>query len=63
MKTIKVEIDPTGKVILEGKGFQGTECDSKMKAFESALGKVEQRKELPEYHQGLVIHTAQQKIG
>lgn len=50
MKQITIEVAPDGTVKLEGVGFQGKECDAKMKAFEDALGKVEKRTDLPSYH-------------
>jgi len=59
-KTITLLIDPTGKVTIEGAGFVGKECDAKMKAFEDAIGKVETRTDLPEYHQQAAVI---QKVG
>jgi hypothetical protein len=38
---------------MEGKGFQGKGCDAAMSHFEKALGVVSNRKNKPEYFQGV----------
>jgi len=48
---IVATIGKDGKVVLEGKNFAGKACDKAMADFEEALGKVEDRKEKPEYNQ------------
>jgi hypothetical protein len=49
MQEIIIDIDVTGEVKLEGKGFQGKSCDEAMGAFEKALGITTNRKNKPEY--------------
>mgnify|MGYP001589397481 CR=1 FL=1 len=57
-KEIIVEIDETGnKVILEGVGFEGAECDTFMAALEEDLGDVEKRTNKPEYNQRQATHA------
>lgn len=62
MKSITIQIDPDGKVKLEGVGFHGKECDEKMAAFERELGSVTKRVNSPTYHQP-VSNAAKQKAG
>lgn len=45
-----VDIMPDGTVRIEGKGFEGPECERLSKELESALGEVTQRVKKPEYH-------------
>lgn len=48
---IVIDIDRSGNVTVEGKGFQGTECTALTKAIEDELGEVTDRKLKPEYRQ------------
>ena len=57
---IILDFAPNGEVKMEGKGFQGKSCDEAMSHFEKALGVVSNRKNKPEYFQG-VRTNAQQK--
>ncbi len=57
---IILDFAPDGEVKMEGKGFQGKSCDEAMSHFEKALGVVSNRKNKPEYFQG-VRTNAQQK--
>jgi hypothetical protein len=50
-KEIIIEINPDGTVKMEGKNFQGVECDRMMKKFEEALGVQTEKKMKPEYYQ------------
>ncbi|MBE3141434.1 MAG: DUF2997 domain-containing protein [Thermoplasmata archaeon] len=49
-KEIIIEINPEGEVKIEGKNFNGMECDKFMKAFEDALGVRKGRTNKPEYY-------------
>ncbi len=49
MQEIVIDIEVTGEVKMEGKGFQGKSCDEAMGVFEQALGKLTDRKNKPEY--------------
>lgn len=57
---IILDFAPNGEVKMEGKGFQGKSCDEAMSHFEKALGVLSNRKNKPEYFQG-VRTNAQQK--
>ena len=57
---IILDFAPDGEVKMEGKGFQGKGCDEAMGHFEKALGVVSNRKNKPEYFQG-VRNNAKQK--
>ncbi len=59
MQEIIIDFDITGEVKLEGKGFQGKSCDEAMGDFEKALGVVSDRKNKPEYFQGVKINASQ----
>lgn len=48
-----------GEVKMEGKGFQGKSCDEAMSHFEKALGVVSNRKNKPEYFQGVRTNAKQ----
>jgi hypothetical protein len=50
---IILDFAPDGEVKMEGKGFQGKSCDEAMSHFEKALGVVSNRKNKPEYFQGV----------
>ncbi len=49
MKEIIIEFDEDGDIQIEGKGFEGRECDKEMKFIEE-LGDVKERKNKPEYY-------------
>ncbi len=53
MQEIVIDVDVNGEVEMEGKGFQGKSCDEAMGHFEKALGVVSNRKDKPEYFQGV----------
>ncbi len=53
MQEIIIDFDSSGEVKMEGKGFQGKSCDEAMGLFEKALGVVSNRKNKPEYFQGV----------
>ena len=57
--SITIEVTPDGKIKIEGIGFTGKACDEKMAAFEKELGKVEDRKNSPEYYATV---STQQKL-
>ena len=50
---IILDFAPDGEVKMEGKGFQGKSCDEAMSHFEKVLGVVSNRKNKPEYFQGV----------
>lgn len=60
MEEIIVEIDETGNVIVEGKGFIGADCQKLTKELEAALGDVQSVKLKPEYRQQ---RTGTHKVG
>lgn len=59
MQEIVIDFDMTGEVHLEGKGFPGKSCDEAMGPFEKALGVVSNRKNKPEYSQGVKTNASQ----
>jgi hypothetical protein len=59
MQEIIIDFDASGEVHLEGKGFQGKSCDEAMGHFEKALGAVSDRKNKPEYFQGVCTNASQ----
>ena len=59
MQEIVIDFDASGEVHLEGKGFQGKGCDEAMGHFEKALGVVSDRKNKPEYFQGVRTNANQ----
>jgi hypothetical protein len=59
MHEIIIDFEETGEVKLEGKGFQGKSCDEAMGHFEKALGVVSDRKNKPEYFQGVRTNASQ----
>jgi hypothetical protein len=59
MQEIVIDFDASGEVHLEGKGFQGKGCDEAMAHFEKALGVVSNRKNKPEYFQGVKTDSNQ----
>lgn len=59
MQEIIIDFEATGEVKLEGKGFQGKGCDEAMGQFEKALGVVTDRKNRPEYYQGVRTNASQ----
>jgi len=56
---IILDFAPDGEVKMEGKGFQGKSCDEAMSHFEKALGVVSNRKNKPEYFQGVRNNASQ----
>ncbi len=59
MAEIIIDFDASGEVHLEGKGFQGKGCDEAMGHFEKSLGVVSDRKNKPEYFQGVKTNANQ----
>ena len=59
MQEIVIDFEETGEVKMEGKGFQGKSCDEAMGYFEKALGAVSDRKNKPEYFQGVRSNASQ----
>ncbi len=59
MQEIIIEFDAAGEVKMEAKGFQGKSCDEAMGHFEKALGVVSDRKNKPEYFQGVRTNANQ----
>jgi hypothetical protein len=59
MKEIILDFDPEGEVKIEGKGFQGKECDKEMLFLEIALGVETGRKKKPEYFQAVATNARQ----
>ncbi|MEW6657208.1 MAG: DUF2997 domain-containing protein [Thermodesulfobacteriota bacterium] len=59
MQEIIIDFEVTGEIHLEGKGFQGKSCDGAMGHFEKALGVVSDRKNKPEYFQGVKTNANQ----
>jgi len=59
MQEIVIDFEVTGEVRMEGKGFQGKSCDEAMGRFEKALGVVSNRKNKPEYFQGVKTNAKQ----
>ena len=59
MQEIVIDFDVSGEVHLEGKGFQGKGCDEAMAHFEKALGVVSDRRNKPEYFQGVRTNAGQ----
>jgi hypothetical protein len=59
MQEIIIDFEATGEVHLEGKGFQSKSCDEAMGQFEKALGVVANRKNKPEYFQGVKTNAKQ----
>ncbi len=59
MPEITIDFDETGEVHLEGKGFQGKSCDEAMAHFEKSLGVLSNRKNKPEYYQGVRTNAGQ----
>lgn len=51
MQEIVIDIDPSGDVKVEGKGFVGSECQALTKAIEEALGDVTKTELKPEFRQ------------
>jgi len=59
MQEIIIDVEVTGEVKMEGKGFHGKSCDEAMGHFEKALGMVSDRKNKPEYFQGVRSNASQ----
>lgn len=50
MPTIIVELFENGEVMIQGKGFEGPECEVYTEELERELGVVEKRKRTPEFY-------------
>lgn len=50
MKSIHVEIDEQGAVVIDAKGFKGADCEKATRFIEEALGKVTKKTKKPEYN-------------
>ncbi len=50
MKTIIVDVSPTGEVKIDAVGFKGNACQQATAAIERALGKVTSKQFKPEAH-------------
>ena len=50
MKTITIEINNDGEVVIETLGFKGEACAKATEAIEKALGVPSSRKKKPEYY-------------
>ena len=59
MQEIIIDFEVTGESHLEGKGFPGKTCDMEMGDFEKSLGVVSNRKNKPEYYQGVRTNAGQ----
>lgn len=46
---IWIDIDDKGNVTVEGKGFEGADCEAATRELEAAVGDVEKRMKKPEY--------------
>lgn len=51
MKTITVEINPAGEVVIETAGFRGNACTKATAAIEAALGVTDSSRKKPEFYQ------------
>lgn len=60
MKTITIDITPTGEVQIETTGFKGKACEQATAEIEKALGVTGKKVKKPEYHQ-TAVNT--QKVG
>jgi hypothetical protein len=60
MKSIIIEINNDGEVVIETLGFKGEACAKATEAIEKALGVPSSRKKKPEY---TASTTAHQKVG
>jgi hypothetical protein len=62
MKTVVVEVAPTGEITIDAVGFSGASCEQATKFLEEALGTVAAKAKKPEYHQRRSSQN-QQKVG
>lgn len=60
MKSIIVEIAPSGEVKIEATGFKGKACETATAEMERALGVSGSRKKKPEY---FASEVSQQSVG
>ncbi len=51
MQQINIDIAPDGGVSVDAAGFRGADCEQATRFLEQALGRVENRRRKPEYHQ------------
>ena len=61
-KTIEVTFAPDGKFTVEARGFRGSSCHQATKAFEEALGEVQNSRHTGEFFQSETTKN-QQKLG
>ena len=61
-KTLEITIGPDGQFSLEVHGFRGATCHNASKAFEEALGEVQDRRHTVDYFQPEATKN-QQRIG
>ena len=52
MREFVIDIEPDGKVTIEGKGFEGAECKALSKDIEAHLGDVQKVVEKAEFKRG-----------
>lgn len=62
MKSVVIEVAPSGEITIDAVGFSGASCEQATKFLEEALGTVCNRAKKPEYHQQRSVH-AKQKVG
>lgn len=62
MKTVVIEVAPTGEISIDAVGFSGPSCEQATKFLEEALGTVAVKAKKPEYHQRRT-NQHQQKLG
>lgn len=55
MKEIVIDIEADGSVKIEGKGFEGPECELFTKELEADLGTVTKKVKKPEYHRAVRV--------
>lgn len=63
MKTIEITVDKKGNTKVETKGFVGGSCQDASKAFEQALGAVQNEQMTSEYFQTEGPHEIQAHNG
>jgi len=60
MKKIRIRIGKDGKTMLSVEGVQGSACVDLTKAFEEAIGDVQERRLCKEYHEEASEQTSEQ---
>ena len=61
MKIIEIVVSPTGKSIVQTRGFTGSECRNASRFIENALGKRISEQTTAEFHQHVSDETHQQE--